>query len=362
MLKPVSLAAAVLFGLLLVVIRLNAMWDSCLDFPQFYFASQLLLFGKASALHDTSVYPPLMEAAGIPPGTLSVYFNRPAIFATLFWPLSFLSFRSAQAVFIGANMLLWGLLIWKVPLWLKAPGHLRVWLFSFFPFVNSVGLCQDTLAVTLIVAYVFFPAMKRNERLAGALLSLALIKPHLIVLLPVVLLLENRLRALQSFLLSGLLMAFASFTMVGVEGVKQWFLLLRAPTTDMLPELMGNLRAIAIHCGWTLAAAAAIVTIVAGLFVLRHGQYCDKLSVCILSTLLLGPHIYAQDYSLAAIVARITPHPLVRYGILLPWYYFWRERSFLPVIWLSVACMVVIALSYLHRCNMSLLPRRMPAT
>ena len=149
MLQFACLTGASLLALTIVYLRLGAMLQSCLDFPQFYFAAQLVAAGKIHLLYDTAAYQPLIEAAGLPPGSASVYFNRPAFAALLFWPLSWFSFATAKAVFVAINLALWSFLIWKLPVWLNAPTHLRVWLICFLPFVTSTGLCQDTLLITL---------------------------------------------------------------------------------------------------------------------------------------------------------------------------------------------------------------------
>ncbi|MFN7934504.1 MAG: glycosyltransferase family 87 protein [Bryobacteraceae bacterium] len=349
MLKFASLTAATLLALTIVYFRLGALLQSCLDFPQFYFAAQLVAAGKIHLLYDTSTYQPLIEAAGLPPGAASVYFNRPAFAALLFWPLSWFSFTTAKAVFVAINVALWSVLLWKLPIWLKAPAHLRVWMICFLPFVTSAGLCQDTLLITLLLAYVFFVAIDRNEFLAGAILSLCLLKPHLLVFLPVVLFLHRRHRTLLSFLASGAFLGIFSLSLTGVHGFQQWTQLLAAPTTDLLPQLMGNLRALYIQSGPYTTAAAAAISISCSFFVLRHGTYSEVLSTCILLTLLLGPHVYPQDYSLVAIIALSTNNPSIRYGILLPWYYFAPNWSFLPVIWLSVACIAITAWRYTPR-------------
>ncbi|MBS1826022.1 MAG: DUF2029 domain-containing protein [Acidobacteria bacterium] len=362
MLKFASLTAATLLAFTIVYFRLGALLQSCLDFPQFYFAAQLVAAGKIHLLYDTSAYQSLIEAAGLPPGSASVYFNRPAFAALLFWPLSLFSFTTAKAIFVAINIALWSLLIWQLPIWLNAPSHLRVWMICFLPFVTSTGLCQDTLLITILTAYVFFVLIDRNEILAGAVLSLGLLKPHLLVFLPIVLFLHRRHRALASFLAAAAALGIVSLCLTGVHGFAQWTQLLAAPTTDLLPHLMGNLRALYLQSGPYPTAAAAAIAILGAFLVLRHGTCPEVLSICILLTLLLGPHVYPQDYSLVAIIALSSNNPCIRYGILLPWYYFTPNWGFLPVIWLSVASIAITSFPYIPgRTFLRFRPRISPA-
>jgi len=224
---------------------------------------------------------------------------------------------------------------------------LRVWLICFFPFTRSVGYCQDTLAITLIIAYACYVLMPRSELTAGALLALCLVKPHLGLLLPLFLFAEGRRRALTGFLLAGSLLAALSFALVGPEGVRQWLLLLQAPTTDLFPEWMGNIRALGMHFGAPAAIATAIVTVAAGVSILARGSYSDRLSAIVVLALLLSPHTYSQDYSLTSLVALATGSTFARYAILLPWFFFWPERDLVPVVVTTVACLTWIAASKL---------------
>src|SRR5262249_4494473 len=133
----------------------------------------------------------------------------------------------------------------------------------------------------------------------------------------------------------------------GTEGVRQWMLLLQAPTTDLFPECMGNIRALGIHYGATVAAAAAIITMAAGIGVLARGTYSDRLAPAILLTLLMSPHAYSQDYSLISLIALATGSIFVRYVILLPWFFFWPGGDMLPLVVAAIACLAWIASSKL---------------
>ncbi|MEP6960971.1 MAG: glycosyltransferase family 87 protein [Acidobacteriota bacterium] len=323
MLRTILLTAAVLFGALLDYLFLKPLIaQPTFDFAQYYFAGQLVADGKIAQIYDREAYRPLIAAVELPVDKRSKYYNRPAAWALLCWPLSFFSYETAGRLFIALNFVLWGALIWNLPLWLKAPKYLRVWLVSLYPFAFSVGVGQDTLAITLVVAYSLCVLLEENQPLAGILLGLCLVKPHVIMLLPLLLLMARKYRAFFWFCVTGMALAGASFLLVGIQGTQQWFDLLRAPTTDLFTADMANFRALSVRLGLPLTVFAGMMVLASGAVTLTRGTYMERLSVLLVLSLLLSPHTYWQDYSLLSIVALGTSNRFIRYTILLPWGFF----------------------------------------
>lgn len=323
-------------------LRNRPLWD----LPQFYFAGRLVMEGKAHALYDRPAYTGLIQELRQTDARASrqnVYFNRPAYGALLCAPLAFFSFTTLKTVVIIGNLLLLAVLVWKLPLWLSAPPGTRVFLFVFLPFLYSLALGQDTLLITLLLALALALLLRKQDVPAGMLLALAAVKPHLIVAVPFALLAGKRWKALSAFLAGGALLALISFAMVGMQGMEHWLDLLRAPTTDYAPMLMGNLRALGLQWGWLTAAAAAGAALVCFVVILQGQRTADQFSAAILIGLLLSPHTYCQDYSLLAIVALVSLPPLARYLVLLPWPYFCPTDDLLPWIAVALACLVGLA-------------------
>lgn len=341
MLRRTGWITAVLFALLIDWLFLQRMTDRYVDFPQFYFAGELVAAGKVGQIYDTSAYVPLMKAVPIRLGEASVYFNRPAFAALLCWPLAWFSFHTAQQIFIAINFGLWGLLVWKLPVWFRAPSYLRVPLLCFYPFAFSAGLRQDTLALTLLVGWALGSLLRRDHALAGIVLSLALIKPHLVLLVPVFLLVNGKLRALYGFVGAAVALGLLSFGLVGVPGISQWLALLAAPTTDYMPETMGNLRGLGLAFGTPLAIGAGLGVAACLWAVWRHGSIKEQLTVFLITSLLISPHTYKQDYAYLAIVALISLSPWVRYSILIPWYFFWPGQEMYPMLAVVLMCLAI---------------------
>jgi len=323
-------------------LRKRPVWD----LPQFYFAGRLVRAGNASALYDTSAYTGLLlELRKIDERASrhSVYFNRPAFEALLFLPLAYVSFKTAKFIILIWNVLLVGLLVWKMPQWLCVPEWVRICLFVFMPFLYSVAFGQDTLLLTLMVSLGLFLLLQKREGSAGVVLAAAMFKPHLIWTIPIVLIAARRWRALYAYLGTGGALAMISFALVGRQGMSQWLDLLRAPTTDEAPLLMGNARAFGMHFGETAGLMVAAGALACFLMVLKRNSFMDQFTAAILLGLILSPHTYRQDYSLMAIVALGPVHPLARYLILLPWPYFCFSDNMVPFILLALGCLAGLA-------------------
>ncbi len=338
MLKYSAFGLILLFGGLLDFLFLRpAVTRPAIDFAQFYFAGELVVQGKAAQIYDKEAYVPLVAAVQGEDFRAQnpYYYNRPAFAAPLYVPYSFLSYTTGSKVFLAVNFLLWALLIWKLPQWLGAPGYLRLWMTFLFPLAYSVAVGQDTLLVTLLLTYSMCVLIHKNETAAGIVLGLCLIKPHLIVLMPLLMLLQRKHRALASFLATGVILAIASVALVGVQGIADWVQLLHAPTTDYHPEVMGTIRAFGMRFGSAAGWTAAGIALAAAAVAFTKADYTERLSILLLLTLLLGPHAYWGDYALLTIVALTTRNRAIRYAIVLPWPYF-----FPLILWPLVLCCI----------------------
>jgi hypothetical protein len=322
--------------------RARPVWD----LPQFYFAAKLVRAGQISDLYHKPAYEPLVSGlrkVDERAAKYSTYFNRPAFEAPLFLPLAWLSYRAASILALATNFALLGFLVWKLPRWLPAPATSGIWLIVFMPFLHSVAFGQDTLLLTLIVAFGLHLCDRGRDVPAGVVLALSAFKPHLIWAVPLALAAGRKWKTLYAFAVTGTLLALFSFTLVGFRGVKDWVGLLQESSTDAVPLLMLNLRALGLYCGAPVALLAAAVATISFGAVLKTGPFVEKFAAALLVGLLLSPHTYLQDYSLIAIVALTSPYPVWRYLFLVPWPYFWPASNFVPFIVLALAYLVSLA-------------------
>jgi len=133
-----------------------------------------------------------------------------------------------------------------------------------------------------------------------------------------------------------------SLGLVGVQGFRQWVQLVQAPSSDITPSLMGNIRALNIHFGLLCAIIALALTIVCLYIVVRQGFIPDAVSASLLAALLISPHTYWQDYSLAAVIAMLGTSPAALVAFLLPWPYLYNRKDELPMILISLSYLVFL--------------------
>ena len=316
------------------------------DVPQFYFAGKLVRQGNVGSLYDPSAYTAMVEElrkTDAPAATHSIYFNRPAYDALFCLPLAYFSFRAVTVFFVVANLALLGFVVWKLPAWSGGPPFSRIWLFIFTPFLYTVAFGQDTLALTILVGFGLFLLRKGQEIPAGILIAAAAFKPHLIWTIPIVLIAGRRWKALSACLATGASLSVLSFALIGTRGLRQWIDLLHAPSTDSVPHLMGNIRAVSLYFGPAAAIACALVTVVSFVIVLKYGGFVDQFLSGLLVALVLSPHTYQQDYSLLAVVGLFAASALTRNLVLFPWPYLYWADNIIPFVVLALAILIGLA-------------------
>jgi hypothetical protein len=112
-----------------------------------------------------------------------------------------------------------------------------------------------------------------------------------------------------------------SIALVGVPGLRQWMTLISSPETDIVPETMFNVRALALEAGPAPAVAVAGILIASFLCVAWRGDFSGKLACGVLAPLLFSPHTYPQDLALAAILPFVSGGAAVKWAVLAPWLY-----------------------------------------
>jgi hypothetical protein len=320
------------------------------DFMAFYLGGEMAASGQIAHIYDKPAYQPLIaqlrnEGERMSPFDAH-YFIRPAFEAFFYVPFTWFSYRVASTLALVGNLGLLGILVWKLPIWLAVPpaicAAVRIGLAVFYPFLWSIVLGQDTLLLALLVGYALSRNVVGADAAAGCIIGLCAWKPNLIALLPFGLIAARRWRMAICCLATSAALLTLSFGLVGLRGFAQWLQLVQAPSSDITPSLMGNIRALSIHFGLVFAAIALALTIVSFYIVLRHGSFSDKISASLLAALLISPHTYWQDYSLAAVVAMLGINPAARLVLLLPWPYLYNRKDELPMIFISLSYLIAL--------------------
>ncbi|TMF20275.1 MAG: DUF2029 domain-containing protein, partial [Chloroflexi bacterium] len=218
------------------------------DFFNFYAAARLYVTQGGSAVYDIALQRQAeLEITGQDPSRFIVlpYFHPP-YYTLLISPLAFLDYRHAYYAMAAFNVLLAAALIAiLVTTSLSVRG--RGWLVAgamiagFFPLFVTVLQGQSDLVVLVPLAAAYAAWARGRYEWAGAFSALALAKPQLLLLIPVLFIARRAWRALAAFagVLAGLgLLSVATFGVGAVLGylnaVSTWAVTGRLPNTDQL--------------------------------------------------------------------------------------------------------------------------------
>jgi hypothetical protein len=268
-------------------------------------------------------------------------------------PFSFLSYPTASDLSVVVNFLWLGLLVWKLPVWFEVRTDvrpiIRIGLLCFYPFHWAINLGQDTLPLTLLLAYALRLAARGRPGTAGLLMAFCCCKPHLIWAYPLVFVVQRRWRAAGTFLIGATALALLSFLPVGWSGFQRWIDLVQDPSYDILPDRMGNIRALALHFGTSAGVIAGVVVIACLGLVLWKGTCYRRFTGASLAPILVSPHTYWQDYSVIAIPIAMTPNLGGQLLLLAPWQFFYTRVDELPMVFVAIGWLVIVAVAALQQ-------------
>ena len=309
------------------------------DFPPFLTGARLIAAGQGAQLYDPVAQSAVQAAILAPYGAMraTLPYDHLPFLALALAPVAGLPLPVSYALWLGATGLALlgalGLLAAEMRAVARdaierrwAPRALVALSLGFFPVYQDLLLAQtapwDLLAYTLAIRYL------RQERAvaAGLALTLALVKPQLLIVPLGVLLLTRQWRTLVAFSgLSGALLLLVTPLLGGPGWLVDYGRLLadvatvRADNSLIHPALMENLRgAFLLFAGETAAwalPATALVSLAVLAWVGRawwgaaHTWAADpagwdaRWAAALLATLLVNPHGLAYELTLWPLVA-----------------------------------------------------------
>ncbi len=215
-----------------------------------------------------------------------------------------------------------GFVLWEVLIaaclagtfWLVAPIrgrrslalHLVLWLF-FAPLGFAFALGQSTALVALSVAAAARLLRSGREWSAGAVLGIALIKPQLVILVPLCLLVGGHWRAGLALAAFVLAMIAATLVTVSLAGVAE--LVTRIVHASQSPStwlVIPYAAPIAYLAGLPKLLAAAAVALVTAASAWRQRMSSDRMIAAgIIGSLLAAPYLHLQDLLLLAVAGSL---------------------------------------------------------
>jgi GT2 family glycosyltransferase len=293
------------------------------DFFNFYAAAKLYLINGGAAVYDIGMQRQVeLEITGQDPSRFIVlpYFHPP-YYTLLIAPLALFDYRHAYYVMAAVNVLLVAalvVLLVRSSISVHGRGSLvaAAMIAGFFPLFVTVLQGQSDLVVLVPLAAAYAAWAKGRYGTAGALSALALAKPQLLLLIPVLFIARRSWRALAGF--AGVLGALGVISVIGfgldpvigyLRAVGTWAVTGRLPDTGQLvytdPAVYSLRNILEAVPGGGKVVAFVILLFLLALVALSLSWRPDKprldFALAIAASLVLSPHQNVHDLALLVI-------------------------------------------------------------
>jgi alpha-1,2-mannosyltransferase len=271
------------------------------DFLNLYAGASLARDGVFAGMHAPEVqlqreqqYTPQLKEL--------VPFVRPPFYALFLAPLAWLPFGPAFWAWLGVQAaVLAGTWAWAFRRW---GADALIFGSMYLPTALGIAHGQDCVLILAIVLGAYALANREQHFLSGIVLGAGLIKFHLFLLWPIMLLIQRRWRMLAGACAVVTAESLLSLILAGPGGIAKYVALLRMTGLRHLspsPELMINVRGLAMnlsidHTAVTgfLTAAAVMMTIAA----CWRAPLWRAVAAASAGSLLVAPHVYGYDAGL----------------------------------------------------------------
>jgi len=268
------------------------------DFLSLYTGASLARDWQFEHLHSPDVQL-VREHTIVPETTVLVPFIRPAFYAALIAPLSFLNYRTAFLLWTLGQWSILGLCWWWA--WKRFGSDALLWGALSLPAGLGIAHGQDAPVLLAILIGGFVLAERGEDGWAGAVWSLALMKFNLMLGLPLAMLALRRWRMLGGFAAGGALLALVSLALGGIQDARNYVAMLTDKRIERLsptPEFMMNLQGIAANLGIPVIPFCVIGTIVVVALLAAAVQQAPLwrwMSGALIAGMMLSPHTYGYD-------------------------------------------------------------------
>jgi hypothetical protein len=279
------------------------------DFMAFWSAARLALAGRPEAVFDGPTIAAVQHAAV--PFLPNIWFpwHYPPIFLLVVVPLGLLPYPAALAVFVLATVGLWAALVRRI-----LPDR-RAWIVAAAAPAGLITLVdgQNALLTAGLAGFALL-WLDRRPVVAGIMIGLLAVKPHLAVLFPLALLAEGRWRSIAAAAATVLALGAAS---LAAFGWASWVAFLdHVPLTLAMGEegavpwgTMPSAHVFALSLGAPAIVAEVLQGVVA-LFAAacvwrvwrsRGVPFEAKAATLVAGSLLVSPYLFYYDLTWAAL-------------------------------------------------------------
>lgn len=312
--------------------------DGYADFSSFYTAGKLLDRGQGKKLYDQNAQWEVQQefAYKVTIRHKPLPYIRPAFEALLFAPFSVFKYSVACFIWVTTN----AFLLLFFPAFIRSSGiaHIGRFLpyflsFSYVPVAITLLHGQDAILLLWIFALVVMRLKIQKDFQAGALMSLGLIKFHLIVPIVIVFALKRRAKFVFGFSLGALILLLISGGILGYQGAISypayiWHLGAMQNSgmvsTESMPNLRGLLtgweRTISLaHANWFLVVLE-IIGIIFAFYSWDNKSRSDEslklgFSITLIITILTSYYAYSYDLTLLILPYFLLSEIFLRPGL-----------------------------------------------
>lgn len=271
------------------------------DFLNLYAGASLARDGVFAGMHVPEVqlqrereYAPQLKEL--------VPFVRPPFYALFLAPLAWLPFGPAFWAWLGMQVaVLFGTWAWAFRRW---GADALIFGSMYLPTALGIAHGQDCVLILAIVLGAYALAQREQHFLSGIVLGAGLVKFHLFLLWPIMLLMQRRWRMLAGACAAVTAESLLSLILAGPSGIAKYVALLRMTDLRHLspsPELMINVRGLAMNVGIDSMFAAGLFTAVAVILTIAacwRAPLWRAVAAASAGSLLVAPHVYGYDAGL----------------------------------------------------------------
>ncbi len=263
------------------------------DFPVFYIAAHLPMHLLYNSAAFAAFWQKHLAPIGVPHWAPYV---RLSVFSLLLRPLAMMSYYHALWVWLSAGLSAYFASVFLLLRRFKLPALLIPAYAAFFPAIAGLIGGADATVYLLCLVVALLLLERGQDGLAGCALIPCLCKYNLVLLVPVVLLLHRRYRALVSFGIGAVLVVAISIALASPKSY--------IDAVANAPRIAGwffpvGLRgfSMGIHQLWTYPILA-ILTFLLCWWLMRLLPLSEAFCVAIIGALLISPYITWYDSTL----------------------------------------------------------------
>jgi len=161
---------------------------------------------------------------------------------------------------------------------------------------------QDTFLFLLCLGAAIQFLRSGSDFLAGIILSACTIKPHLLIFVPLLFVLQRRFKFAAGFLGGCGAQLLISFLVQGSSWPKEYLNQLLHPSlhssSEFMPSVAGLLPGFSFQYRGLVCAAAAMLLLPVLLRICHYQRAWICLSCCVAAALVVAPHVYIHDVAL----------------------------------------------------------------